>query len=157
IAEAADRTGATLAALSEATRAALQGALDQTDITNPLDTKRTIAPSRYVACFDALVNAPEVDIVLAAEELPRDDGAKRPVANLPALEEAARRPAPPGTSLAVSTPFTPAATDSGRAVGAQIPHVPVMRDIERTLRIMRALAEAGTRPLRSEASSPPLD
>ena len=39
-----------------------------------------------MACVDALVNAPEVDIVLTAEELPRDDGAERRVANLRALE-----------------------------------------------------------------------
>src|SRR5499426_3262362 len=59
ITEAADRTGATLAPLSEATGAALRTALNQSDITNPLDTKRTIPPAQYAACVDALVNAPE--------------------------------------------------------------------------------------------------
>src|SRR5882724_8924617 len=62
IAEAAERTGTPLAALSDRTRAALQEALKQSDITNPLDTKRTIATSQYVACLDTLVSASEVDI-----------------------------------------------------------------------------------------------
>ena len=142
IAEAADRTGATLAPLSEATCAALRKALNQSDITNPLDTKRTIPPAQYAACVDALVNAPEVDIVLCAEELPRDDGAERRVANLRTLEDAAQRAAALGKAVAVFTPFITGATDYGRTARAQIPHVPVMRDIERTLRIMRALAVA---------------
>ena len=45
ITEAADRTGATLVPLSPATHAALGKALGQSDITNPLDTKRTIPTS----------------------------------------------------------------------------------------------------------------
>jgi len=159
IAEAADRCGATLASLSQTTCTALQQALDQTDITNPLDTKRTIAARQYVASFDTLVNAPEVDIVLAAEELPRDDGAERRVANLRSLEEVAQRAVALAKPVAVFTPFISGTTDYGRAVRAQIPHVPVMRDIERTLRIMRALAEAGMRPFRSDTGypSPPPD
>src|SRR5262249_52073206 len=151
ITEAAERTGATLATLSEPTRAALGEALKQSDITNPLDTKRTIATSQYVACLDALVNAPEVDIVLTAEELPRDDGAERRVANLRALETLAQRAAALGKPVAAFTPFITSATEYGRTVRAQIPSVPVMRDIERALRIMRALAQRRVRPERPQA------
>src|SRR5215470_8059220 len=134
IAEAADRAGATLAALSEA--------LKQSDITNPLDTKRTIATRQYVACLDALVDAPEVDIVLTAEELPRDDGAERRVANLRALETVAQRAATLGKPIAAFTPFITGATEYGRMVRAQIPSVPMMRDLERTLRVLRALTRS---------------
>jgi acetate---CoA ligase (ADP-forming) len=151
IAEAADRTRATLATLSEATRAALSEALKQADITNPLDTKRTIATSQYMTCLDALVNAPEVDIVLTAEELPRDDGAERRVANLRALETIAQRAAALGKPVAAFTPFITSATEYGRTVRAQIPTVPVMRDIDRTLRIMRALSQRRVRPERPPA------
>src|SRR5262249_31273485 len=121
-------------------------ALKQDDITNPLDTKRTIATSQYVACLDALVNAPEVDIVLTAEELPRDDGAERRIANLRALEAAGQRATALGKPVAVFTPFITSATEYGRTVRAQIAGVPVMRDIERTLRVMRALAQIRARP-----------
>src|SRR5262245_2891403 len=151
IAEAADRTGATLATLSEATRAALSEALKQADITNPLDTKRTIATSQYMAGLDALVNAPEVDVVLTAEELPRDDGAERRVANLRALETIAQRAAALGKPVAAFTPFITSATEYGRTVRAQIPSVPMMRDIERTLRVVRALAQRRVRAERAPA------
>src|SRR5262245_3466154 len=148
IAEAAERTGVPLATLSDPTRAALSETLKQSDITNPLDTKRTIATSQYVACLDALVNAPEVDIVLTAEELPRDDGAERRVANLRALETVARHAAALGKPVVAFTPFITSATEYGRTVRAQIPSVPVMRDIERTLRVVRALAQRRVRPER---------
>jgi acetyltransferase len=59
--------------------------------------------------------------------------------------------------VAAFTPFITGVTKYGRAVRAEIPHVPVMRDIERTLRVMRALADAGTRRIRSEAISEPAD
>src|SRR5262245_19479024 len=151
IAEAADRTGTSLATLSDVTRAALSQALKQSDITNPLDTKRTIATSQYMACLDALVIAPEVDIVLTAEELPRDDGAERRVANLRAVEAVAQRAAIEGKPVAAFTPVITSATEYGRAVRAKIPSVPVMRDIERTLRVMRALAQRRVRPERPPA------
>jgi acyl-CoA synthetase (NDP forming) len=120
----------------------LSEALKQSDITNPLDTKRTIATNQYVACLDALVSAPEVDIVLTAEELPRDDGAGRRVANLRALETTTRRAAALGKPVAAFTPFITGATEYGRMVRAQIPSVPVMRDLERTLRVLRALTQS---------------
>jgi acetyltransferase len=152
IAEAADRTGTPLAALSDATRAALSAALKESDITNPLDTKRTISTGQYVACPDALVNAPEVDIVLTAEELPRDEGAERRVANLRAVEAVAQRAALLGKPVAAFTPFITGATEYGRMVRAQIPSVPVMRDLERTLRVLRALAQSyRIRPKRPQA------
>jgi acetate---CoA ligase (ADP-forming) len=158
ITEAADRCGATLVPLSAATLRALRTALDQDDITNPLDTKRTIPTPRYLACLDALVDAPEVDIVLSAEELPRDDGAERRVANLRAIETVSQRATKRGKAVAVFTPFITGATAYGREVRAQVPHVPIMRDIERTLRIMRALADAGSRRVPSgPLLAPPAD
>jgi acyl-CoA synthetase (NDP forming) len=151
IAEAADRAGTPLAALSDTTRAALSEALKQSDITNPLDTKRTISTNQYVACLDALVNAPEVDIVLTAEELPRDEGAERRVANLRALEAVAQRAALLGKPVAAFTPFITGATEYGRMVRALIPSVPVMRDLERTLRVLRALVQSRIRSERPPA------
>jgi len=158
ITEAADRTGAPLASLTQATQHALRKALPQDDITNPLDTKRTIPTRQYVSCLDALVAAAEVDIILAAEELPRDDGAERRVANLRALEEVSLRAVAIGKPVVAFTPFITSPTDFGRAVRAQIPYVPVMRDIDRTMRIMRALADAGTRKISPEPLfAPPSD
>jgi acyl-CoA synthetase (NDP forming) len=69
-----------------------------------------------------------------------------------ALEDVAPGAATLGKPVVAFTPFIIGATDYGRMVRAQIPHVPVMRDVERTLRVMRALADAGTRRI---ASGPP--
>src|SRR5262249_25915601 len=158
IAEAAERTGAQLAPLLPATLGALRAALDQDDITNPLDSKRTIPTAQYVACLDALMRAAEVDIVLAAEELPLQEGAERRVANLRTLEGAAQRAAAAGKTLAAFTPLLVSKTDYGRTVRAQVPHVPILRETERALRVMRALAEAGCRPAQAGGFfAPPAD
>src|SRR4029077_6080980 len=125
--------GAKLATLSDATRDALNQALGHADIANPLDTKRTIPNPQYVACLNALLDAPETDIVLAVEELPLEAGVERRVANLRSLEAAAQRAKGRGKSVAVLTPLLASITDYGRAVRADLPSVPVMRETERTL------------------------
>jgi acetyltransferase len=159
ITEAAERSRATLAPLSAGTQAALGKALGQADITNPLDTKRTIPTAQYVACIDALLAAPEVDIVLTAEDLPLDDGAERRVANLRSLEGASARAAAAAKTVTAFTPFTISKTEYGRNVRAQLPSVPFLRDTERTLRVIRALAEAGARPINAQppVSTPETD
>jgi acetyltransferase len=146
IAEAAERAGVALPSLTEATSRALREILAQSDITNPLDTKRTVSAVQYAACLDALAGAPEIDIVLTAEELPRDDGAPRRVSNLCAVEGVAQRAASAGKAVAVFTPFITSTTAYGREIRAKIPHVPVMRDIERSLRVLRVLTHAATSP-----------
>ena len=91
ITEAAERSGATLAALSDATAASLGAALEQPKVSNPLDTIRTIPEKQYRACLDTLVDAPEVDIVLVAEDLPIDNSVDRRLGNLLSTEDIARR------------------------------------------------------------------
>jgi acyl-CoA synthetase (NDP forming) len=158
IVEAAERTGAQLASLSDTTVSLLRGTLEQADIANPLDTKRTIPTAQYVACLDALVDAPEVDIVLVSEELPFDQGVERRIANLRSLEGVARRAADIGKTVAMFTPLLTGTTEYGRTVRAQLPHVPMLRETERSLRVIRALAEATFRPIHSgDFFSPPAD
>jgi acetyltransferase len=158
VVEAAERTGAKLATLSDTTVSLLRGMLDQPDIANPLDTKRTIPTAQYVACLDALVNAPEVDIVLVSEELPFEQGVERRIANLRSLDGVARRATAVGKTVAMFTPFLTGTTEYGRTVRADLPHVPILRETERTLRVMHALAEAADRPIQSgDFFSPPAD
>jgi acyl-CoA synthetase (NDP forming) len=142
ITEAATRSGAHLAPFSVVTAARLGEILKQSDITNPLDTKRTIPTAQYAACLDAIVTAPEVDIVLAAEELPLGDGARRRVDNLLALAPLTDKAAALGKSAAAFTPLLTGITQYGRDVRAQIPQVPILRDTERTLRLLRAMTAA---------------
>jgi acetyltransferase len=64
----------------------------------------------------------------------------------------AQRAAALGKPVAAFTPFITGATEYGRMVRAQIPSVPVMRDLERTLRVLRALAQSHRiRPERPQA------
>jgi acetate---CoA ligase (ADP-forming) len=147
--EAAERTGATLAALSEQTQSALRTILDQHDATNPLDTKRTIPTKQYTACLNTLVDAPEVDIVLTAEELPLDDSVERRVSNMRAIAEISRRATTIGKSVAAFTPLLVSATAYGRSVRAELSDVPFLRETDRTLRVVDLLARAAAHPIYS--------
>jgi acyl-CoA synthetase (NDP forming) len=154
IIEASSRCGTHLVPFSDATRQKLGEILAQSDITNPLDTKRTIPTAQYAACLDAIVSAPEVDIVLSAEELPLGEGAQRRVDNLLALGPAAEKADALGKSAAAFTPLLTGVTDYGRSIRARLPQVPMLRDTERTLRVLRAIAEAVTAPPAENASAP---
>lgn len=154
IIEAATRCGAHLVPFSDATRHKLAEILAQSDITNPLDTKRTIPTAQYSACLDAIIGAPEVDIVLSAEELPLRDEAKRRVNNLLSLGPLAVKADALSKSLAAFNPLLTGITDYGRSIRAQIAHVPILRDTERTLRVLRAITDAAAAP--SVGSAPPV-
>jgi acetyltransferase len=158
ITEAAERTSATLATLSDATEASLAATLEQKKVSNPLDTIRTISEKQYTACLDALVDAPEVDIVLVAEDLPIDNSVDRRIGNLLSIEGISRRADGIGKTVAVFTPLLASPTDYGRAVRERIPHVPMLRGTDRALRIVSTLARAAARPLHSGPFvSPPAD
>jgi acyl-CoA synthetase (NDP forming) len=147
--EAADRTGATLVPLSSATESAIREILKQKDVSNPLDTKRTIGKEQYVACVDALVNAPEVDVVLVAEELPLDQSVERRAVNLRTLNDASQRAAAVNKTVVMFNPLLTGTTEFGRSVRDELPSVPVLRETERTLRVVAALADAAARPVQA--------
>lgn len=147
ITEAAERNGATLAELSSTTGAALAAILEQKKVSNPLDTIRTIPEKQYTACLNTLVDAPEVDIVLVAEDLPIDNSVDRRLGNLLSIEGISRRAESLGKTVAVFTPLLASPTDYGRSVRERIPHVPMLRGTDRALRIVSTLARAAARPL----------
>jgi acetyltransferase len=147
ITEAAERTGATLATLSDTTAASLGTILEQKKMSNPLDTIRTVSEKQYAGCLNTLVDAPEVDIVLTAEDLPIDNSVDRRLGNLLSIEGIANRAESMGKTVAVFTPLLASPTDYGRSVRERIPHVPMLRGTERALRIVNMLACAAARPL----------
>ena len=156
VSEAAERNGATLAVLTDKTEAALQTALEQKDVSNPLDTKRTIPTRQYAACLDAFVDAPEVDIILAAEELPQDQGVERRLSNLRSVGGATRRARTLDKRVAVFAPMVMSMTEHGRRVRDELPDVPFLRGTERTLKVVGKIAEAAMRPLHAGAFVVPL-
>lgn len=155
ITEAAERAGASLAALSDATLASLSAILDQAKVSNPLDTIRTIPEKQYTACLNTLVDAPEVDIVLSAEDLPIDNSVDRRLGNLLSVEGIAHRAEAMGKTVAVFTPLLASPTDYGRSVREKIPHVPVLRGTDRALRVVNMLAHAGRRRIHTGPFFPP--
>jgi acyl-CoA synthetase (NDP forming) len=149
--EAAERAGATLAPLSPATLASLSATLGHSDVANPLDTKRTIPADQYGGCLDALANAPEVDVVLLAEEFPIEGGVARRIANLNALSESAKRSAALGKPVVMFSPLTVALTEYGHTLRAELPHIPVLRGTGRALRIAATVADSATRRVHNGA------
>jgi acetyltransferase len=150
ITEAADRTGVQIARLSVDTRDALSRVLGVPAADNPLDTRRTLPVDQYAACLDILVGAPEVDMLLAGEEFPLVEGIERRIANLHALQRVAAHAQGIGKAVAIFSPLSIGLTDHGRTVRDGMPHVPVLRETEKTLRVVRAIGEAGGRALRSD-------
>jgi acyl-CoA synthetase (NDP forming) len=145
--EAAERTGATLAKLSDTTATSVGATLEQAKVSNPLDTIRTIPTKQYAGVINTLVDAPEVDIVLLAEDLPVDNSVDRRLGNLLSLEEISRRAQVRGKTVAAFTPLLANPTEYGRSARERIPHVPLLRGTERALRIVSTLARTAARPL----------
>jgi acyl-CoA synthetase (NDP forming) len=150
--EAAEAHGLAVATLSDATEAKLREALgEDADIGNPLDTKRTLPSSQYTACIETLCADPEVDLLLVAEELPREGGIERKVANLKALEARIGGFEKP---VAAFSPVTFRETDYMIGLREEISHVPLLRDIGKTFRTIAALTRAGAETDRSAAALP---
>ena len=103
--EAAERVGATLATLSKDTEAALCAVLEHSDVSNPLDSKRTIPTKQYAGCLDAFVDAPEVDIVWWRRSCRWIRGVERRLSNLRSVGGVARRAATLGKTVVVSMPL----------------------------------------------------
>ena len=93
ITEAAERTGATLATLSDATAASLGAILEQPKRLQSARHHPHHPGGAIRACLDTLVDAPEVDIVLVAEDLPHRQQ-RRAAARQSPLDRRASRGAP---------------------------------------------------------------
>jgi acetyltransferase len=147
ITEAADRTGARLARFSSSTVRALADVLGVADVDNPLDTRRTLQSAQYASCLDILTKAPEVDVLLVAEEFPLVGGVERRIANLQVLQDLALRAREIGKPVAMFTPLTLDLSECGRQVRDAMPHVPVLRETEKALRVVQAIGKAAACPL----------
>jgi acetyltransferase len=142
--EAAERAGAQFATLSNATQHKLAQILDDPHVSNPVDTKLTLPTAKYMACAQTLADAPEVDLLLVTEDLPRESGIDRKVSNVKALsawlsERAGTLRVP--VSLCASLTFSP--TPFSASLRASISNVPILREPEKALRVMKAIADLG--------------
>jgi acetate---CoA ligase (ADP-forming) len=143
ISETAERHGVKLALLDGAATDGIKAALgpDATP-TNPLDTKQTLPADAYIACVDAVGRAPGVDLILMLEELPRETGVARKVANFTALHRWAALHGDGRAAAAVLSPLAFADTAAMTALRADLPGLPLLRGLDTTMRMLARLPDA---------------
>ena len=155
--EAAGQHGVGLATLARHTTARLCAALGpDASPSNPLDTRRTLPTDTYMASITALAEAPEVDLVVTIEELPREAGVARKVGNLRALEAYVAEGHPGQASVAVLSPLAFTDTDYMRQLRAELPHLPLLRNIGTTFRVLAALQPSISQALPATPGQPRL-
>jgi acyl-CoA synthetase (NDP forming) len=147
--DAAAHNGLQFASLAEPTRIRLQSVLGVgTIIGNPLDSGFTALTSReaYVKCIEAMLDDPGIDLLLLQAEIPRATGMDRAEANMRAADAVARAARKPMLQFSMGSYGM---TDYGRNYRAGIPHIPVLQEVDKTLRALRAIcdyAEAAAEP-----------
>ena len=143
--DAAESCGVTFAPLSPETPARLREALADAEASNPFDTKRTLRTEEYMGCVRALHDDPTVDLLLLAEELPRQAGIERKVRNLTALDQWAKQEATKPVALfsPVSLRDTPYMRELRDTLGA----LPFLRDVGKTFRTIAKIARQPGSPI----------
>jgi acyl-CoA synthetase (NDP forming) len=143
--EAGESLGVAFADLSATTRERIVAALPDVEVSNPLDTKRTLSTEHYMATVAAVHDDPSVDMVLIAEELPRAAGIERKLKNFSALdtyiETTATKP------IVCFSPVTSEQNEYIQGVRRDLPHIAWLRDLNKTLRVAARLAPCEHPPL----------
>lgn len=126
--------------LAAATREKLTAMLGAGSIVgNPLDAGFAALANVdvYVACVQAMLDDPAVDILLMQEELPRAPGLDRKEANLRATDALA---AQSRKSIAFFSMLSHSLTDYSRALRDQLPNLAFLQEVDKTMRVARAVA-----------------
>ena len=148
--EAAEVHGIELSVLSPETGERLYEVLPDAEMSNPFDSKRTIRQDEYLGCVRALHDDPNVDVLLLAEEMPREAGIERKVRNLTGLNDFVASEAT--KPVAVFSPLTFHETAYMQGLRGQLTAFPWLRDIGKTFRTMaRILDTVGVAPLADTA------
>jgi acyl-CoA synthetase (NDP forming) len=143
--DAAAAHGLSVAALTETTVRRLEAVLGVgTIIGNPLDSGFTGLTNRegYVKCVAAMLDDPGIDLVLLQAELPRAPGMDRAEANMRAVEVIATQAKKPIVQFSIGSHGV---SDYGRAFRAQLPHLPCLQEVDKTLRVVRAISDYARR------------
>jgi acetyltransferase len=144
LAEAAARTGAVFPRLSEPSLAALRQILGiGTSLGNPLDAGFTALSSReaYFRCIDIMLAEPNIDLLIVQEELPRQLGANRKIENMREINRKVAEGVP--KPIAVFSMGSYMFTDESRDFRRELPHLPFLQDVQKTVRAIRALGDYG--------------
>ena len=136
----AERAGAELAELSPETIARLNALVSTGgSVGNPLDFGPPWNFETYLDCIRALRADPQVDLVLAQDELLRAPGPHKEV-NFRRLDEFAVAEA--GAPLALFSMLSHSVTDYGRALRATLPHLPFLQEPAKAIRMLTKIGLA---------------
>ncbi len=150
--DAAAANGLAFAALDATTNERLAAVLGVGTITgNPLDSGFTGLTNRegYIKCVEAMLDDPGIDVVLLQAELPRAPGMDRAEANMRAVEAIAVRARKPIVQFSMGSHGL---SDYSRAFRLNLPHVPCLQEVDKTLRTVRALSDYAARAKQAAAS-----
>ncbi|MGE5538213.1 MAG: acetate--CoA ligase family protein [Gemmatimonas sp.] len=145
--EAGEALEVSFAEFAPATRERIATALSDVEVSNPLDTKRTLTTEQYLATVTAVHDDPSVDMVLIAEELPRAAGIERKLKNFTALDDYIATTA--SKPIVCFSPVTSEQNEYIQGVRRDLPHIPWLRDMSKTLRVASRLAPIAHAPLRA--------
>lgn len=149
--DAAANNGLKFSELAPQTREKLSKILGVGSIVgNPLDSGFAALSSieAYLACVEAMLADPGIDLVLLQEELPRaPEGAERKTANLREVEKiAARNGAKPVSYVSM---ISYALSDYSRTLHKELPHLPFLQEPDKTLRTIRNVTDYAGRKVQA--------
>ncbi len=127
--EAGEALGIAFPDLSTSTNEKLVSAIHDIEVSNPLDTKRTLSTDQYIATVAAVHDDPAVDMVLIAEELPRAAGIDRKLKNFGALNEYIETKA--SKPIICFSPVTSDQSDYTRSLRQEWPRIGWLRDLSK--------------------------
>ncbi len=143
--DAAAAQGLKFSPLAPATRKKLETLLTVgTIIGNPLDSGFAALTSQnaYLQCVEILLGDPGIDLLLLQEELPRAPGTENKEANLQAVDAIAARCEKP---VAFVTMISHGLTDYARQLRANLPHLALLQEIDKSLAAARAVIDYSAR------------
>jgi acetyltransferase len=136
--DCAETHGLTYNKLSTATHAKMSALLSVgTIVGNPLDAGYAALSSAesYLKCVQTLLDDPEIDILLLQDELPREAGSKKEE-NMRAVNELV---AGSGKPVVYVSMISYSLTDYSRTLRAQLPNVAFMQEVDKSLRVLKAI------------------
>ena len=142
--EASTRMGLTFPALHPDTVTRLQGIVGVgTSIGNPLDAGFTALSSAegYFACVEALLDDPNIDVLMLQEELPAVIATNAKVENLRGIDRIAA--AGNRTPIAIVSMISYMLSDASRSFRAELPHLPFLHEVSKAMRAVGAAGQYG--------------
>jgi acyl-CoA synthetase (NDP forming) len=143
--EVGEALNVSFAELSPTARGTITAAVSDIEVSNPLDTKRTLSTEQYLTTVEAIHDDPAVDMVLIAEDLPRAAGIDRKVRNFQALDAYIATKA--SKPIVCFSPVTCADNQYMTSLRRELPRIAWLRDLNKTLRVASRLAPANDPPL----------